>query len=172
VPERRSWRACDNTGLGGEKICTDVDPRPFRTTTWWKERFSIKNEVTDMKFICLGFHDETSWTEMSESERKSFMEQCFAYDDELRRGGHFLGGEALQTVRNAATVRCRRGQIVVTDGPYAETKEQLGGILFLEASDLNHAIQLMSKHPGLRAGGFEIRAANDEINALIAARKT
>ena len=125
-----------------------------------------------MKFICFGFHDETSWTEMSESERKSFMERCFAYDDELRRGGHFLGAEALQPARNAATVRYQSGQVMVTDGPYAETKEQLGGILFLEARDLNHAIQLMAKHPGIRAGGFEIRAANEEINALIAARKT
>jgi hypothetical protein len=125
-----------------------------------------------MRFICLGFHDETSWTEMSENERKSFMEQCFAYDDELRRGGHFLGGEALQLAQSAATVRCRSGQVFVTDGPYAETKEQLGGILFLQARDLNHAIQLMSRHPGVRAGGFEIRAANEEINALIAARNT
>jgi hypothetical protein len=123
-----------------------------------------------MKFVCLGFHNETNWAEMSENERKSFMEQCFAYDDELRRGGHFLGGEALQPAREAATVRYRGKQIVVTDGPYVETKEQLGGILFLEARDLNHAIQLLSKHPGIRAGGFEIRPANEEINALIAAR--
>jgi hypothetical protein len=125
-----------------------------------------------MKFICLGFHDETNWPKMSESERKSFVEGCFAYDDELRRGGHFLGGEALQAAVNAATVRWRSGQVLVTDGPYAETKEQLGGIMFLEARDLNHAIQLMSKHPGVRAGGFEIRPANEEINALIAARNT
>jgi hypothetical protein len=132
---------------------------------------SINNEVTPMKFICLGFLDETNWNEMCERERNSFMEQCFGYDDELRRGGHFLGGEALQTARNAATVRCRSGQVTVTDGPFTETKEQLGGILFLEARDLNHAIQLMSRHPGVRAGGFEIRAADERINALIAARK-
>ena len=123
-----------------------------------------------MKFICLGFMEETNWNEMSESVRKTFMDKCFAYDDELRRGGHFLGGEALQPARSAATVRFRSGQVVVFDGPYAETKEQLGGILFLEAKDLSHAIQLMSKHPGVRAGGFEIRAANEEINAIFAAR--
>jgi len=125
-----------------------------------------------MKFICLGFLNETRWAGMPESEQKSFAEQCLAYDDELRRGGHFLGGEALQAARNAATLRCQDGQVVVTDGPYAETKEQLGGILFLEARDLNHAIQLMAKHPGVRAGAFEIRAANEEIKALIAARRT
>jgi hypothetical protein len=125
-----------------------------------------------MKFICLGFLDETKWAGMPESDQKSFMQQCFAYDDELRRGGHFLGGEALQTAQNAATLRYRNGQVLVTDSPYAETKEQLGGILFLEARDLNHAIQLMAKHPGVRAGAFEIRAADEEINTAIAARKT
>jgi hypothetical protein len=124
-----------------------------------------------MKFICLGFHDETNWNEMPEDERASFMEECFTYDDELRRGGHFLGGEALQPICTAATVRCRNGQVVVTDGPYAETKEQLGGILLLEARDLNHAIQLIAKHPAIRATSFEIRPANEEINALVAARR-
>jgi len=125
-----------------------------------------------MKFVCLGYCIDGSLAAMSESERKTFLEGCFAYDDELRRGGHFLGGEALQTAQNAATVRWKSGEVVVTDGPYTETKEQIGGILFLEARDLKHAIQLMSKHPGVRAGGFEIRPANEEINALIAARNS
>jgi hypothetical protein len=125
-----------------------------------------------MKFLCLGFHSEANWAEKSESERKSFMDQCFAFDDELRRGGHFLQGEALQPAESGATVRWRGGRVVVTDGPYAESKEQIGGILFLEARDLKHAVELMAKHPGVRAGGFEIRPANEEINALIAARKT
>jgi hypothetical protein len=124
-----------------------------------------------MKFICLGYLDDAAWTEMSESDRQSFLERCFAYDDELRNGGHFLGGEALQSARNGATVRCRGGDMVVTDGPFAETKEQVGGILFLEARDLNHAIQLISRHPGVRAGGFEIRPADEEINAMIGARQ-
>jgi hypothetical protein len=60
---------------------------------------------------------------------------------------------------------------MVTDGPFVETKEHLGGILYLEARDLNHAIQLMSRHPGVRAGAFELRPADEGINALIAARK-
>jgi hypothetical protein len=123
-----------------------------------------------MKFICLGFLDDASWAEMSESERESFVERCFAYGDELRCGGHFLGGEALQLAGRGATVRYRSGKVVVTDGPYAETKEQIGGILFLEARDLNHAIQLMSRHPGVCVGGFEIRPANEGINAMVAAR--
>jgi hypothetical protein len=119
-----------------------------------------------MRFICLGYTDETTWDAMSEVERTTIMEKCFAYDDELRRGGHFVGGEALQGICNAATLRYQNGKVTVTDGPYAETKEQLGGILFLEARDLNHAIQLMSQHPGVRYGPFEIRPADEEINAL------
>ena len=125
-----------------------------------------------MRFLCLGFYNENNWVAMSEGERSSFMETCFAYDDELRRGGHFLGGEALQDAGKGATVRFRGGRVVVTDGPYTETKEQIGGILYLEATDLKHAIQLMSRHPGVRSGGFEIRAADEEVNARVAARKT
>jgi hypothetical protein len=98
---------------------------------------------------------------MSESERNAFVDGCFAYDDVLRKNGHFVGGEALQSGRNAVTLRHQNGKVSVTDGPYAETKEVLGGILILEATDLNHAIQLMSKHPGVRGGPFEIRPAAD-----------
>lgn len=123
-------------------------------------------EVT-MKFVCLGYLDETQWDEMSEVEQKARLEECLAYDDELRQGGHFIGGEALQSIRNAVTLRLQNGKVAVTDGPYAETKEQLGGILLLEARDLNHAIQLVSHHPGMRIGPFEIRPADEEINALV-----
>lgn len=125
-----------------------------------------------MKFICLGYRSESQWDEMSDSDRTTLMEQCFAYDDELRRGGNFLGGEALQSVRNAATLRYRQGKVAVTDGPYAETKEQLGRFLVLEARDLNHAIQLMSKHPGVRFGPFEIRPVDEEIDALVTNSKS
>ena len=125
-----------------------------------------------MKYICLGYMEEKRWEKMSENERNAMIEECFAYDDVLRKNGHFIGGEALQTARNAATLRWQNGQVTVTDGPYAETKEQLGGILLLEAKDLNHAIQLMSKHPGVRLGGpFEIRPAAEEINEKIAERR-
>lgn len=114
-----------------------------------------------MKYICLGYMDEKKWETMSEGERNALIDECFAYDDLLRKKGHFVGGEALQSARNAATLRFRNGKVSVTDGPYAETKEHLGGILILEAKDLNHAIQLMSKHPGVKAGPFEIRPAED-----------
>ncbi len=93
-----------------------------------------------------------------------------AYDDELRRGGHFLGGEALQFGPSAVTLRMRNGQVAVTDGPFVETKEQLGGILILEARDLNHAIALMSKHPGVQIGPFEIRPSDEVFNKIIQER--
>jgi hypothetical protein len=124
----------------------------------------------EMKFVCMGFIEESKYESMSEGDGQRMMEECFAYDDELRRGGHFLGGEALQSAKNAVTLRMKNGSVDVTDGPYAETKEMLGGILLLEARDLNHAIALMSRHPGVKAGPFEIRPANVETNKLIADR--
>lgn len=120
-----------------------------------------------MKYICLGYMEEKQWDTMSESERNALMDECFAYDEVLRRNGHFAGGEALQSARNGVTLRYQSGKVSITDGPYAETKEQLGGILVLEARDLNHAIQLMSKHPGVRVGPFEIRPAAD-LTAMVA----
>jgi hypothetical protein len=114
-----------------------------------------------MKYICLGYIDQARWQNLPEPERNSIMDGCFAYDDELRRGGHFAGGEALDDARNAATLRFRDGAVTVTDGPFTETREQIGGILILEARDLNEAIQLMSRHPGVRIGPFEIRPAAD-----------
>jgi hypothetical protein len=120
-----------------------------------------------MKYICLGYADEKNWQKMSESERNALMDECCAYDDVLRRNGHFVAGEALQSARNATTLRWQNEKVLVTDGPYAETKEQLGGILVLEARDLDHAIQLMSRHPGVKAGPFEIRPVED-LSAMVA----
>ncbi len=123
-----------------------------------------------MKYVCLGFIDEKKFAEIPQDEAQRMMEECLAYDDELRRGGHFLGGEALDTVRNAVTLRVKDGKVAVTDGPFVETKETLGGILLLEARDMNHAIALMSKHPGVKMGPFEIRPADETINQLVAER--
>jgi hypothetical protein len=121
-----------------------------------------------MKFICLGYADEKKWEALSKSERDALMEECLAYDDVLRREGHCLdGGGALQSVQTAKTLRWKDGSAMVTDGPYAETKEQLGGFGVFEARDIDHAIELMSKHPGLRFGPFEIRPVDEEITALI-----
>lgn len=123
-----------------------------------------------MKFICLGYLDDSKWEKLSEDDQRRMMDVCFAYDDELRRGGHFAGGEALQGAQHAVTLRYQNNRVAVTDGPYAETKEQLGGILILEARDLNHAIALMSKHPGVKMGPFEIRPADEQVNELVRER--
>src|SRR5271155_1779687 len=123
-----------------------------------------------MKYVCLGFFNEAAFGQIPQADAQRMMEECLAYDDVLRRGGHFLGGEALDSARNAVTLKMKNGEVEVTDGPYVETKETLGGILLLEARDLNHAISLMSKHPGVRMGPFEIRPANEAVNRLIAER--
>lgn len=118
-----------------------------------------------MKYICLGYMDEEVLGKMPESELNTFMDECFIYDEELKKNGHFTGGEALQGARNATMLRWSNGRVSVTDGPFAETKEQIGGIMILEATDLNHAIRLLSKHPSLRlgkgGGSWEIRPAAD-----------
>jgi hypothetical protein len=77
-----------------------------------------------MKYISLGYFDKNKWEAMSESEQQAFMDECFAYDDLLRKNGHIVGGEALQSARNAITLRWKSGKVSITDGPYAETKEQ------------------------------------------------
>ena len=120
-----------------------------------------------MKYICLGYLDENLFNSFSEQQQKDFVDQCMMYDKELRKNRNFVGGEALQSIRTATTIRYKNGKPFITDGPFAETKEQLGGIMILEARDLNHAIQLMSNHPSTRMGGtWEIRPSNEEINAL------
>jgi hypothetical protein len=110
---------------------------------------------------------------MSESERNTTLDECFSYNDELRKNGHLVAEEALQPVSTAVTVSWKNGKVAVTDGPYAETKEQLGGIQVLEARDLNHAIQLISHCPGvkLQCGTIEIRPAADNNEIMRASER-
>ena len=111
-----------------------------------------------MKFICLGYYDKGKFDGMTEGEQNVMFDICFAYDDHLRANGHWAGGEALQPAETARTVSWKNGKVATTDGPYAETKEQIGGILILEARDMNHAVQLMTQHPAVKYGSiFEIR---------------
>ena len=116
-----------------------------------------------MKYICLGYIEPNKFETMSESERNAMVDECFTYDGHLaaEKVTTSASGEVtLQAGPQAATtLRWKNGKVSVTDGPYAETKEQIGGIIMLEARDLNHAIQLMSKHPGVKAGPFEIRCS-------------
>ncbi len=121
-----------------------------------------------MRFICLGYADHTQFASLSEPELQEMMEACLAYDDFLKQGGHFAGGEALVDPAKAVTLRYRNGEVQATDGPYAETKEQIGGILILEAENMEHAVQLMTNHPGVRFGPFEIRPADEPFMAMVA----
>ncbi|MBM2854627.1 MAG: YCII-related protein [Steroidobacteraceae bacterium] len=118
-----------------------------------------------MKFICLGYLDTGKWGTLSEDEQKAMVDACLAYDIELRKGGHFAGGEALLGAETATTIRWNDGKVSVSDGPFAETKEMLGGILILEAADKDEAIRLMTRHPGIRMGSFEIRPADEQFMA-------
>lgn len=118
-----------------------------------------------MKFICLGYLDDSKWEALNDREREAIVAECIAYDVELRESGHFAGGEALQGAQTATTVRWKDGKASVTDGPFAAMKEQLGGILILEAADRDEAIRLMTRHPGIRMGGFEVRPADEAFMA-------
>ena len=123
-----------------------------------------------MKYLCLGYFEEKKWEAMSESEQNAFMEDCFAHDELLRKNGHIVGGEALQSSRNAVTLRWKNGKVSITDGPYAETKEQLGGFGVFEVRDLDHAIQLMANHPAVKKDSIEIRPV-DDLSEMIRASK-
>ena len=115
-----------------------------------------------MKYICLGYYDKNKFDGVSEAERNAMFDACFEYDDHLRANGHWVGGEALQPPETALTLSWKNSKAIVTDGPYAETKEALGGILILEARDMNHAVQLMAQHPAQSFGNiFEIRPVGD-----------
>src|SRR5262245_32385582 len=105
------------------------------------QRLTKETGHIPMKYICLGYIAPNNFEKLPENERNAMMDECFTYDDVLRKNGHFAGGEALQSAHTATTLRWKDGKVSITDGPYAETKEQLGGILVLEARDLNHAIQ-------------------------------
>ena len=110
-----------------------------------------------MKYLCLVFHDEKKLNALSARESEALTDESLDYDDVLRKGGHFIAAQALEPVEAATTVRLAAGKVSVTDGPFAETTEQIGGFVLIEARDLNEAIQLASKIPPIRLGGIEVR---------------
>jgi len=110
-----------------------------------------------MKYLCLIYDDEKKWETMSKAEADAYMGEYFAFTDGIKGSGHYVGGEALKPVATATTVRFRNGKLSTTDGPFAETKEQLGGYYLIEARDLNDAIQVASKIPSVRTGSIEVR---------------
>lgn len=103
-----------------------------------------------MKYLCLVYLDEKKLDELPD-------EECVDYDDSIRESGHCVASEALQSVQTATTIRIRNGKVSITDGPFAETKEQLAGFYLIEARDLNEAIQVASRIPPARVGSIEVR---------------
>src|SRR4051794_9496901 len=110
-----------------------------------------------MKYICLVYHEEGKLEALAQSELDTLVGDCIAWTEELEKQGRHLFSAGLQSVRQAATVRNRNGRLSMTDGPFAETKEQLGGFTLLDARDLNEAIRLAAKLPAARLGSVEIR---------------
>ena len=116
-----------------------------------------------MKYLCMVIVDEKKLNALSNSDSQALDDESLAYDRALRESGHFLAAQALQSVNTARTVRLRNGKLSVTDGPFAETKEQVGGFILIEAKDLNEAIQLAAKIPALRLGAVEVRPVKELV---------
>jgi hypothetical protein len=116
-----------------------------------------RDEEQAMRYLCLVYFEESQIDAMSESEADRCVSESLAYDEELQRSGHLIVAHALESVRAATTVRVRNGRLSTTDGPFAETKEHLGGLILIDARDLNDAIQVASKIPLARMGSIEVR---------------
>lgn len=114
-----------------------------------------------MKYLCLVFNEEKKLAALSEREARAFEAAQHAYDAQLRRRGQLIAAAALQPVQAATTVRLRNGRLSLTDGPFAPTKEQLGGFFLIEARDLNEAVQLAARMPSARTGCVEVRPIRD-----------
>ena len=110
-----------------------------------------------MRYLCLIYEDEKKLGTMAKEEADAMMGEYLAFTEDIKNNGHYIGGEALQPTDTATTVRVRNGKMPTTDGPFAETKEQLGGYYLINAQDLNEAIQIASRIPAARTGRVEVR---------------
>ena len=110
-----------------------------------------------MKYLCLIYDDEQKIAAMTKGDGDAFMAEYFAFTESIKKSGHLIAGEALQPVASATTLRVRGGRLSTTDGPFAETKEQLGGFYLVEARDLNDALQVAQRIPSVRTGSVEVR---------------
>lgn len=114
-----------------------------------------------MRYLCLIYENEKAWESMPPAETEALMGEYFTFTEQIRGNGKFVAGEALQPTGTATTVKVRNGKISTTDGPFAETKEQLGGFYLIDAKDLNDAIQVAAKIPSARLGSIEVRPVID-----------
>jgi hypothetical protein len=110
-----------------------------------------------MKYLCLIYSDETIWPRLPKTESDQMMSEYLAFTASIKDSGHYLAGNRLQPTHSATSIRLRNGKLSTTDGPFAETKEQLGGYYLVEARDLNEAIRIASRIPGARVGTIEVR---------------
>jgi hypothetical protein len=114
-----------------------------------------------VQYLCLIYSDESQWSKLPKEEYDRLVHEYLGYMDDIRKSGHYLGCNRLQPTGAATTVRVRGGQLTATDGPFAETKEQLGGYFLVQARDLNEAIQIAGRIPGARYGSIEVRPVRE-----------
>jgi len=114
-----------------------------------------------MKYLLFCCHEEKKLDSLSKNECETLMDETSAYCEALKKSGHLIAVEQLDPVQAAMTVRVRNGKLSVTDGPFAETKEQVGGFFLINARDLNEAIQVASKFPSVRLGSMEVRPVRE-----------
>jgi len=116
-----------------------------------------------VKYLCLAWEEEAQLDALSRAEWDALRRETLDYVASLRESGHLLVTEALQSARNGVSLRVRNGMLATTDGPFTETKEQLGGIFLLEAADLNEAIQIAARWPSAQIGTIEVRPVEAEL---------
>ena len=116
-----------------------------------------------MKYLCLAYEEERTLNALSKDEWDVLRVETLGYVEELQKSGHLIAAEPLQSVRTATTVRVRNDKLSITDGPFAETKETLGGFFLISATDLNEAIKIASKWPSARLGSIEVRPIEEGL---------
>ena len=116
-----------------------------------------------MKFLCLAYEAEETFTSMPPEEWEALREETLAYVDSLQKSGQLVLTNALQSARKASMVRVRKGEVLITDGPFAETREQIGGFFLIEAKDKDDAMRIASKWPGARFGNIEVRPVEEAL---------
>jgi hypothetical protein len=121
----------------------------------------VPTQEVAVQYLCLIYSDESQWPKLPKDEHDRIVGEYLGYMEDIRRSGHYLGCNRLQPTGAATTVRVRGGKLTTTDGPFAETKEQLGGYFLVEARDLNEAIQLAARIPGARYGSIEVRPVRE-----------
>jgi hypothetical protein len=114
-----------------------------------------------MRYLCLIYDDEKGMAAMAKADMDAMMGDYFTFTDDIKKSGHYVAGEALHPVATATTLRTRNGKTTTTDGPFAETKEQLGGFYLIEAKDLNEALQIAGRIPSAKFGSIEVRPVVD-----------